>query len=158
LGLIDTAPKRKSVGFTLPGGCAGPRLAAALGVPESYSRGRIRRRYARPRRPVVVNGYEGSRRQCNHSTHTPCFQGVSTWSGKYRSLCGHNFSPWRACSPRLESLHGRREESSSRNAREAWRSKGGKAHAAKMTREERSESNNKAAKARWAKRWREGSS
>jgi hypothetical protein len=62
------------------------------------------------------------------------------------------------CPASLESLHGRREDSNSRSAREARGSKGGKAHAAKMTPEGRSKSARKAAKARWTKRRREESS
>jgi hypothetical protein len=70
---------------------------------------------------------------------------VSAWSGKYRSLRGPNFSAWHAWPASLESLHGRSEESSSRNVREARASKGSKIHAAKMTSEGKSESTRKVA-------------
>jgi hypothetical protein len=137
--------------------CVCPPFAAAVGVPEGYAQIRTRRRSARPRQLVVVNGYEGSQRPCNHSIHPPYFQEVSTWSGKYRCLRGLNFSSWQVCPARLESLHDRSEESSSRSAREARGSKGGKVQGAKMIPEGRSKSAGKAAKARWAKRRREES-
>src|SRR5215211_2252649 len=70
----------------------------------------------------------------------PISKTVSTWSGKYGFPCGPNFSSWQVCPARLESVHDRREESSIRSARKARRSKGGKAHAAKMTPEGRSKS------------------
>ena len=137
--------------------CVCPPFAAAVGVPEGYAQIRTRRRSARPRQLVVVNGYEGSQRPCNHSIHPPYFQEVSTWSGKYRCLHGQNFSSWQVCPARRESLHDRSEESSSRSAREARGSKGGKVQGAKMIPEGRSKSAGKAAKARWAKRRREES-
>ena len=104
--------------FTPPGRCAGSRLAAALDVPESYALRTIRRRSARPRQPVVVNGHEASQ-PCNPSIYFTYSQVSSTLSGKHRSLRGPNFSSWHVCPANLESLHDRREESSSRSVREA---------------------------------------
>jgi hypothetical protein len=77
----------------------------------------------------------------------PSFE-MHSKSGKYGSLRGLNFSSWRVCPPRLESIHNRREDSSSRSAREARGSEGGKAHAAMLTPEGRSKSAGKAAKTR----------
>jgi len=81
-----------------------------------------------------VNGYEVSQ-PCNHSIYFPYFQ------------VGFHVV-WQVCSVSLESLHGRREESSSPNAREAWKGNGENPRAAKMSPEVGSELSRKAAKAR----------